>query len=325
MENLEIPKPETPEREKLFSRIEILKRKFPDIGVACLGMKPMARKIEVCNMADPPAMQFWPKNIGEMKELIAGVKETASNISLHLPNPNFDGQTGQIDQKEEIIEILKAENSKKFDVVTIHLGWKEADLVIDERGGWRKTELAEKAASELADIFTAGIEGGKTMAIENIAAKEQPEKVLGTRPEHLMAAREKIAQIVATKTGVSVDKILLKIGFTFDLGHVVKNTALLVESPIKVWLEKLGDNIRLIHIHDVLPEEALPDEDLAEGDKNRYKRDHKPLGRGIIDWKSFFDLKKKYCSEIPMILELNNDGAGDKTVRSVDYLDKLDQ
>lgn len=324
MQNLElISKPET--FEQLFSRIEILKKQFSDIGIL-LNRMPIDEKIRVYNTAEPPAMQFKPKNIEEMQKLAAEVKETAGKTSLHLPNPKFNEEIGTIEQKEEIIKMLKQETENNFNLVTTHLGWKNADLILDEQGKWQKTDLANKMASELADLFIAGIESGKTMTIENVGYNSKFRETLGTRPEHLIAARDKMAQIIAAKKNMPVDEILSKIGYAFDVGHVVKNTRLLEQCSVEAWLEQLGKNIRIMHIHDVLPPmEILPTEN--ETKYKREQRDHKPLGEGIIDWKSFFQLKNKYCSGVPMILEINpiDDETGAGTIKSVDYLEKLKQ
>ena len=316
-----------PEHERLIKKVRILKEKFSNIGIVCNGMKPMERKIEVCNTAEPPAMQFRPKNIDEMKLLIAGVKETVLNASIHSADPKFDDMTGEIEprRKGEIIEILKLKAGNNFNLITMHPGWKYANSVLDEESNWKRTELAEKVADELADLFMAGIQLGKTMTLENIGHEEETREILGTRPEHLIAIRNKIAKVVAAKAGLPVGEVLAKIGYTFDVGHVVKNTRLLKQCPIDTWLKRLGDDIKLMHIHDVLPQEALPDNTLPEGHKNRFKNDHKALGRGIIDWKYFFQLKNQHCPKVPMILELNDDEDGANTVRLVDYLEKLEQ
>lgn len=271
-------------------------------------------------------MQFRPKNAEEMRKLAMEIKETAQNTSLHLNDPKFNEETGEMDEagKREIIEIInEAGNLDNFKIATIHLGWKNAESVIDEEGKWKNTDLANKAASELADLFLAGIKADKTMAIENTGHVDETREILGTKPEHLMASREKIAEVISKKENISIEEVLSKIGFTFDAGHAVKNARNLQENSIENWFQKLGENIKLLHIHDVLSKDGLPDRDLPEGDKNSYQPEHKALGRGIIDWKEFFELKKRYCPDVPMILELNNDGDGRKTAQSIEYLEKL--
>jgi len=328
MKNLEpIFRPERPEYEQLFLKIKILKEKFPDLGIVCNGMKPIEKKIEVFNAAEPPTMQFRPKNLEEMQKLAAGVKETASITSIHLNDPKFNEMTGEIEsgRKGEIISILKQRAGSNFNLITMHSGWKYADSVLDEAGEWKKTALAEKVAGELADLLIAGIQSGKTMTLENVGHKEEAREILGTRPEHLIVMRNKIAEVAAAKTGLPSDEVLEKIGYTFDMGHAVRNAHLSEQYPTETWLKRLGQDIKLMHIHDILPPEAMPDETLPEGNKNRDRRDHKALGRGIVDWQSFFKLKKRYCPEVPMILELNDDGTGANTVKSVDYLEKLER
>lgn len=319
---------EISDQEQLFSKVKMLKTRFPNIGIVCNGMKPIERKIEICNATEPPAMQFRPKDIEEMKKLATDVKETSSNFSIHLDDPKFNKETGTIDQvqKEKLAEIMRVSaDSNNFKLNTIHPGWKDASLILDEQGNWRETILANTVASELADLFVASIKANKVMAIENVNYQEGLSEKLGTKPEHLIAMRSKLAQVISEKTGLSVDEVLSKIGYTFDIGHAAKNAHLSKQYPIEAWLKQLGKDIKLFHIHDVLPPEALPDNTLPEDSKNRYQREHKSLGRGIIDWKSFFQLKDKYCPNIPMILEINNDGTGAKTVESIKYLEQLEQ
>lgn len=322
-----IYKPYTPDTTEVFaqllSRIEILKRQFPNIGLL-LNRVPLDQKIRIFNTAEPPAMQFKPKNIEEMRKLIAEIKETASNTIIHLPNPKFDDATGMLGGKEEIIEILKQETGNNFNLIATHLGWKDADLILDEQGNWRETALANKVVDELADVFIASIQSGKTMTMENVSEKPKFRETLGTKPEHLVVVREKIAEVISAKTGMPADEVLSKIGYTFDVGHAVKNTRLIEQSPIEFWLKQLGENIKLMHIHDVLPPTEAPV--IENGIKyQKEQRDHKPIGEGIIDWKSFFELADKHCPDIPMILEINpiDDETGAGTTKSIDYLASL--
>jgi len=287
---------------------------------------PIDKKIEICNSAEPPAVQFNPGSVEATRKIMFELKEAARNVSLHLSNPKFNESTGELDQerKSKIIEILKQSGSSdNLRLATIHLGWDDAATVIDEQGHWKDTDIANKIARELADIFKVGMQSGRTILIENIGHTEKSREILGTKPEHLAAAKQKIAQLISADLDLPIQEVLTKIGYTFDMGHAVKNN-LLEYCSIEDWLRRLGSEIKLIHIHDVLSEDALPDETLPEGDKNRTKRDHKVLGRGIIDWKSFFRLKKQYCPDVSMILELNNDETGAGTINSIAYLKQLE-
>lgn len=314
--------------EQLILKVKMLRDKFPNIGIVCNGMRPIERKIEVCNKANPPAMQFRPENIEEMTKLLAGLNEDADNTSIHLDNLKFDTETGVIDaaQRKEIVEMIKlSANSNNFKLYNIHPGWKDASLVLDELGNWRETALANSIANELADLFAEGIKAGRVMAIENVTCRnDEPEK-LGTKPEHMMAIRKKIAEIVSRKIKMPIEEALSKICYTFDFGHVVSNTQILKQYPIEVWFKKLGADIKLLHIHDVLAENALPDNSLPPDNKHRFRREHKSLGRGIVDWNNFFQLKNKYCPNAPMILEINNDNTGARTIESIEYLEKLEK
>lgn len=295
---------------QLFSRIEILKKRFPQIGIVCQRM-PLDQKIKTFNAAEPSIMQFKPKTVDEMKKLAAELKETDGISSVHLPNLKFDKSTGKVNQKDEIIEML---GQDKPNLITTHPGWKDADLVLDEQGNWRETDLANEVVSELADLFIAGIRTGKDMTLENVRYKPHEHHFrerLGSKPEHLIAARNKIAQVVCAKTGMSLDEVLSKIGYTFDVGHAAGNAHLSSQYTIESWLKQIGPDIRIMHIHDMRP--------MLDGDVE-IEKTHLPLGEGMIDWKSFFQLKNEYCPSAPMVLELTEA----ETIKSVDYLSKLE-
>jgi len=294
---------------ELFAQIEILKDRFPDIGIACNKM-PLDQAIETFNASDPPAMQFKPKGVEDMRRLATELKESESSTSVHLPNFKYDKATGEMGHKAEMIEMLAPEAPNNLNLITTHLGWEDASLVLDEQGEWRDTDLANKMMDELSDLFIAGIESGKMMTIENVRYKPHKHnvaEVLGTRPEHLVSVKKKVAQVVSIKTGIPINEVLSKIGYTFDVGHAAGNAHLSKQYLVESWLDQLGEDIRMVHIHDVQPM-------IVDGVE--IEKTHLPLGDGIIDWESFFTLKGKYCPDALMVLEIPKDSI----IKSVDYL-----
>ncbi|OGF22749.1 hypothetical protein A2Y83_03870 [Candidatus Falkowbacteria bacterium RBG_13_39_14] len=242
MENLESKfNPEFEERERLFKKIEVLKEKFPDIGIVLNGMRPIEKKIEVCNMAEPSAMQFRPKNAEEMRKLAMEIKEGSQNTCIHLDDPKFDEETGKMvgEKKTQIMEIIKEMgNSDNFKLANIHLGWRDAEAILDEEGKWRNTDLANNISGELADLFAAGIKAKRIMAIENTGYADKTREILSAKPEHLLSAKQKIAEVISAKEKMPLEEALSKIGYTFDLGHMIKNGHLLEKNSIEDWFRK---------------------------------------------------------------------------------------
>jgi len=298
--------------KKLYSQIEILKQRFPNLGISC-NKTPMAELVEIFNTSTPPVMQFKPKTSADMTELAMGIKkDTISYTSFHLPSVRFDESTGLMERKNELIDILKI-SSDELSLVTMHLGWKNANAILDESGNFNNTDLSNIILNELLDLFIAGLESNKIMTIENVRYRtpkyDFPER-FGDRPEHLIMTRNVIAEKISQKISKPIDKILSNIGYTFDVGHAVGNAHLSEQYTIETWLKALNKDIKIMHIHDMCP---------MKKDGVPIEKTHLALGDGIIDWKSFFEMKNHYCPNIPMVLELIEEDI----IKSIDYLSTL--
>ncbi|MFA6393268.1 MAG: TIM barrel protein [Patescibacteria group bacterium] len=298
---------ETNFHKELLDHIELLEKHFPGIGICCFGMS-LDDAIGIFNTTSIP-MQFKPKSIADMKKIFAGIKENGERASIHLPNLRFD-ENGNILRKEELLLMLSEKTPAGLDIITIHLGWKDVDAVLDARWNWKNTELAVKIKNELLEVVTTGIESGKTMTLENLRYKpwkHQFRELFSSRSEHLIAARKTLCETLAEKTGRPVEEITAKTGFTLDAGHASGNAHLNEKYTLEFWLKTLGKNIKIIHLHDMRPE---------DDDGAKIEQTHTPIGEGIVDWKKFFAAKDKYCPDAPMVIELPEDD----TIKSIEYL-----
>ena len=293
--------------KKLVSSIEELKKANPKIGVGCFRM-PLDESIAIFNAVGVP-MQFKPKSAEDMKKINSQVKRFNYPASLHLPNLRYE-DNGKMIMKAELIAILKHKTPKNINIVTVHLGWKDADLVLDKKGNWLDNKIANNVKKGLFDIFAAGIRSGKIMTIENLhykPYKHQFRELLSSKTEHLVNTRNLIAKEVAKKTGKTFRQVLKMTGYTLDTGHASSNAHLNKKYPLSAWLKTLGKDIKVIHIHDMARQ-------MFEGRK--IEMAHNIVGKGTIDWRKFFRLKKRYCPDAPMILELPEEDA----IKSISYL-----
>ncbi|MFA6170927.1 MAG: sugar phosphate isomerase/epimerase [Patescibacteria group bacterium] len=295
--------------KRLCLNINALKKCCPGVGIGIFRM-PLDEAIDIFNTAGIP-MQFKPKSISDMKKINAGIKYFGSPATLHLPNLRYE-ENGLMQRKDELIRIVKEKTPSNIRLVTVHLGWKDADLVLDKKGNWKNTEEGKNVKNDLFELFIAGIKSGKTITIENLHYKPYKHffrELLSSRPEHLIKTRNMIAKNAARSTGWPLKKILRQTGFTLDVGHASANAHLNKKYPLSAWLKTLGADIKIIHLHDMQIQ-------IQNGMK--VEQAHIPMGSGVVDWKNFFKLKKKHCPDAPMIIELPEEDA----IKSIEFLRK---
>ncbi|MFA6106756.1 MAG: TIM barrel protein [Patescibacteria group bacterium] len=293
--------------KELLDHIELLEKHFPGIGICCFGMS-LDDAIGIFNTTSIP-MQFKPKSIADMRKIFSGVKNNSDRASIHLPNLRFD-ERGDLLRKDELLLMLCEKTPPGLEIITIHLGWKDVDAVLDADWNWKNTELAVKVKNELSDVVAAGFQSGKTMTLENLRYKpwkHQFRELFSSRSEHLIAARKTLCESVAEKIGRPAKDIIKKTGFTLDAGHASGNAHLNEKYTLEFWLKTLGRDIKVIHLHDMRPE---------EDDGAKIEQTHTPIGEGIVDWKKFFKAKNQYCPDAPMVIELPEDD----TIKSIEYL-----
>lgn len=302
--------PQPKDHEELLSKIIELKKRFPQIGICCFQM-PLNEVIEIFKVART-VIQFKPKTVEDMGQIFREVKAEKNQASLHLPNLRYDEQ-GLVLRKAELLEMLKQKLPENMETITIHLGWKDTDLVLDHEGKWQDNLIANNVKGELADIFRAGFQSGKFMTIENLRYKpfkHSFRELFGSRSEHLILTRNLMAQALSKEIGIPAEEILKRTGYTLDVGHASGNAHLNEEYPLEAWLKTLGPDIKVIHLHDMLP---------VEENGVMIEQTHMPLGDGIVDWKKFFAMKDTYCPLAPMVIELPED----HIIKSIDFLLRL--
>jgi hypothetical protein len=293
--------------KELYQKSKKLNKLFPYIGFRC-------KKIDLDDLIDffnktNYFVQFKPRSIEDMKKLKKRVKESPKS-SIHLPKTKFDYKTGEIINKARQFEVL-SKTKNRFNIITMHLDWGDADLLLDEKRELKDNQFVQTVINEYVDLVLRGIKANKIIAIENVRFKPHKysyRECLGSKPENIILMRNRIIQEIKKRTNFSIKELEKRIGYTFDVRHAMSNADLTKKYTVADWFKAFNKDIKIIHISDVV---------YIDKKRKKLEKGHSAVGDGIINWGSFFKLKKKFClSHVPMIIE----ATVERTIKSMDYL-----
>lgn len=311
-------------REKiaeLRGLIQEFSERVAPIGFKCSRLS-IEEQCELYVAVSPPAVQFRVQAWEEVIFLTEKLRDDLGFPTVHLPELSLFNEVGELrleDALEDIVYLfdpVSYASRRIFHLATSHLDFTKfeaAKLLCPTDAD--SIDIARKVFNFYAKLVNFLKNLKMVATFENM--RNKPHKhgfadLLSARPEHMVAIRERVSEILAREFSWTKEELEDYFGFTFDVSHAVGDGVGLGEIyPPEVWFNLLGEAIRFIHLHDVEPVFNNPE---------WKSKTHRVVGTGIINFRQIFELHAKHSPQAKIILELRTP---DEILESARYLVNL--
>ncbi|HEU5114409.1 MAG TPA: hypothetical protein VFT82_01425 [Candidatus Paceibacterota bacterium] len=213
-------------------------------------------QIELAETMEIPAAQFdfrgkTDEEVEEARAALTAYRQTHPDraLSIHGANPEIDQKTLDMSTKSRTaaeLSLLAEANGESYTVHPPSIGTKLFASIPQNA----QEAIVRNYAATLASALKAAIDSGKEfmIGIENMPAKGE-DGAWGQNPDEL-SVLIRSTQEAAAALDVDPETIRKSIGATLDVNHALQDAQLENFDPmLKVWFERLGDLIKIIHIY----------------------------------------------------------------------------